>query len=59
MNVNFISSTDNDDNRLTHSKKDNLEIIIGKETDEIVKISSFQSLLTRYQIGLEEYRLCL
>ena len=33
-----------------HSKSDNIEIIINK-ADEIIEL--FQSLLSRYQIGLE------
>ena len=32
-----------------HSKSDNIEIIIGKETEELRK-KLFESLLSRYQI---------
>ena len=35
-----------------HSKWNNMEIMINNETDEIIK-EIFQSLLGRYQIGLE------
>lgn len=35
-----------------HSKLNNMEIMINNETDEIIK-EIFQSLLARYQIGLE------
>ena len=35
-----------------HSKSDNSEIIIYGKTDEVIK-ERFQSLLNRYQIGLE------
>ena len=34
-----------------HSKSDNMEIIINDKADEIIEL--FQSLLSRYQIGLE------
>lgn len=34
------------------SKIDSREIIIGNETDELIK-EPFQSLVTRYQIGVE------
>ena len=36
-----------------HSKSDNIEILIGNETDEIIE-DLFDSLLQRYQKGLEE-----
>ena len=36
-----------------HSKTDNREIIVGKETDKAIK-ELFESLLSKYQIGLEE-----
>ena len=36
-----------------HSKFDNIEIMIGSETDEIIE-ELFKSLLHRYQEGLEE-----
>ena len=35
-----------------HSRSDNIEIMIGDKTDEIIK-EIFQSLLTRYQTSLE------
>ena len=44
---NIMSSKD------MHSKSHNMEILIGKETDEVIK-ELFESFLTRYQIGLEE-----
>ena len=52
MKINFVSSKDNDDKQFMHSKSDNIEIMIGDKTDEIVK-EIFQSLLTRYQTSLE------
>ena len=36
-----------------HSKSDNVEIMIGSETNEIIE-ELFESLLQRYQDGLEE-----
>ena len=35
-----------------HSKSDNFEIMIYGKTDEVIK-ELFESLLNRYQIGLE------
>ena len=34
---NFISSIDNDEERIMHSKNDNIEIMINDEVDEVVK----------------------
>ena len=34
---NFISSIDNDEERVMHSKGDNIEIMINDEADEIIK----------------------
>ena len=45
-----MSSEDIDENPVMHSKS---LIIIGKETDKVIK-ELFESLLSRYQIGLEE-----
>ena len=35
-----------------HSKSDNIEIMINDKEDEVIK-KLFQSILSRYQIGLE------
>ena len=51
--IKFISSKDSDETRITHSKCDNIEIMMGSETDEIIE-ELFESLLQRYQRGLEE-----
>ena len=51
--INFVSSKDSDETRTMHSKYDNIEIMIGSETDEIIE-ELFKSLLHRYQEGLEE-----
>ena len=53
MAINFFSSKDSEDIRTMHSKSDNIEILIGNETNENIK-ERFESLLQRYQKGLEE-----
>ena len=53
MTINFISSKDSDETRAMHAKTDNIYIMMGSETDEIIK-EHFQSLLQRYQKGLKE-----
>ena len=50
--INFVSSKDNDEEQIMHSKSDNIEIMINDEADEVIQVL-FQSLLFRYQIGLE------
>ena len=35
--INFISSKDNDEERVIHSKSDNVKIMISDRTDEAVK----------------------
>ena len=52
MAIIFISSKDFDETRTMHTKSDNIEIMMGSETDEIIE-EIFQSLLQRYQEGLE------
>ena len=53
MSINFISSKDSDDIRSMHTKNDNIEIIMGSETNEIIE-KLRKSLLQKYQEGLEE-----
>ena len=53
MAINFISSKNSDKTRTMHTKSNNIKIMIGNETDEIIK-KHFESLLQRYQKGLEE-----
>ena len=53
MAISFISSKDSDETRTMHKKIDNIEIIMGGETDKIVE-ELFESLLQRYQEGLEK-----
>ena len=43
MGVNFISSKDSDETRTMHTKNNNLEIMMGSETDKIIK-DFFKSL---------------
>ena len=44
---NFISSIDNDEECVIHSKSDNIEIIINNRADEVTK-ELFDSLKNRY-----------
>ena len=53
MAINFISSKDSDETRTMNTISDNIEIMMGSETDEIIA-ELFESLLQRYQDGLEE-----
>ena len=41
--INFISSIDNDEKRVMHSKSDNKKVMINDEADEVIKIL-FKSL---------------
>ena len=48
MAINFISSKlDSDETRTMHTKSDNIAIMMGSETDEIIE-ELFKSLLKRY-----------
>ena len=52
--ITFISSKpDSDETRIMHTKGDNVEIMIGSDTNEVIK-DLFKSLLQRYQENLEE-----
>ena len=52
--INFISSIPNsDETRITHTKSNNIKIMIGSDTDEVIE-DLFKSLLQRYQENLEE-----
>ena len=53
MAINFISSKDSDETRTMHTKSNNVEIMIGSETKEII-MNLFRSFLQKYQEGLEE-----
>ena len=45
-------SKSNDKNRVIHSKRKNIEIMVNEKADEVIE-ELFQSLLSRYQIGSE------
>ena len=53
MAINFISSKDSDKARTTHTRSNNVEIMMGSETDEIIE-DLFESFLQKYQDRLEE-----
>ena len=44
MKINFISSKDSEETRNMSTKSDNVEIMMGSETDEIIE-ELFESLL--------------
>ena len=46
---NFISYVDNNEERVMHSKSDNIEIMINDEADEVIE-KLFESLKNRYQV---------
>ena len=52
---NFISSLDNDEEHVMHSKSDNIEIMINDEAGENIE-KLFDSPLNRYQNNLESMR---
>ena len=53
MSINFIFFKDSDATQNKHTKSDNIEIMIGSETGDIIN-KLFESLLQRHQEGLEE-----
>ena len=53
MAINFISSKDSDETRTMHTKSNNVEIMVGRETNEITE-DLFELFLQKYQEGLEE-----
>ena len=53
MEINFISSKDSNETQIMHSESDNIEIMMGSKTDEIIE-ELLESLLQRYQEGLEK-----
>ena len=53
VSINIISSKDSDETCNMHAKSDNIETMIGSETDDIID-GIFESLLQIYQEGLEE-----
>ena len=53
VKINFISSKNSNETRDMYSKSDNFEIMMGVDTNEIIK-NLFNSILQRYQRGLRE-----
>ena len=53
ITINFISSKDSDETCTMHTKSNNVEIMMGSETDEITE-ELFESFLQKYEEGLEE-----
>ena len=53
MSISFISSNDSDETHNLHTKSNNIEIMMGNDTDEIID-QLCESLLRKYQEGLEE-----
>ena len=53
MVISFIFSKDSDEVPTMRTKSNNIEIMMGNETDEIIE-ELFESLLQKYQEGLEE-----
>ena len=53
MAINFISSKNSDEARTMNAKSNNVEIMMGSETDEIIE-EFFKSFLQKYQEGLEK-----
>ena len=52
--INFISSKpDSDETRIMHTKSDNIEIMIGSDTNEVIE-ELFKSPLQKHQENLEE-----
>ena len=50
-------SRSNDEERVIHFKSDNIEIMTNNKANELIE-ELFQSLLSRYQIGLETSMKC-
>ena len=53
MTINFLSSKNSEETSTMYSKRDNIEVMIGSETDKIIE-DLFDSFLQRYHKNLEE-----
>ena len=53
--INFISFIDNGQERLMHSKSDNIEIMINDKADEVIK-ELFDSFKSRNQNNMESMK---
>ena len=51
--IRFFSSKDSKKTRIMHSKSDNIQVMMGNETDEVI-VDLFDSFLQRYQKKFEE-----
>ena len=52
MRIKFVSSLDTNEFRIMYTQSDNVEILIGTETDDIIN-ELFKSFFKKYQEGLE------
>ena len=50
--IKFISSKDNDEKHITHSKSGNIELMVNEKADKVIE-KRFESLLNKYQNRLE------
>ena len=53
MSINFISLKDSNEVRTMYTKSDNVDILTGVDTNDVVE-ELFKSSLERYQAGLQE-----
>ena len=53
MSINFISLKDSDEVRIMYKKSDNVDIMTGVDTNDVVE-ELFESTLEGYQTGLQE-----
>ena len=53
MQTKFICSKNSGETRTWHTRSDNIEIMMGSETDDIIT-ELLDSFLERYQTGFEE-----
>ena len=53
MSINFNSSKDSDETYSMLTNSDNMEIMMGSETDDVIK-ELCESVLQKYQEGLKE-----
>ena len=53
LTINFVSSKDFKETRIMYTNSNNIDIMVGNETDEIIE-ELYESILKRYQKGLEE-----
>ena len=53
MTINSMSCTGTDEERVIHSKSDNIEVMIFNKAYEVIQ-ELFEALLSRYQTDLKE-----